>query len=169
MPGGYPWGVLKVQPNASLPEIKAAFRRRALVLHPDRNRAPSAPRDFKSLVEAYNDAVSARKAGSRFQYGSFAPGRGYSQPYYPGSPNPKNDASSGHRGRHPLQDLEKFSWITEPRKWMRTETKLKIRVGLIVVLTAAGFADYCSSTSSTARRRRSFRKPSTTAEGKLQK
>lgn len=45
---------LGVSPDASLTDIKKAFRRRALELHPDRNKSPEASRHFRELKEAYD-------------------------------------------------------------------------------------------------------------------
>ncbi|WDZ95207.1 J domain-containing protein [Herbaspirillum sp. WKF16] len=51
-PRGY-YRVLGLQPNADAVEIKAAFRRKAMELHPDRNDAPNATEQFQLLNEAY--------------------------------------------------------------------------------------------------------------------
>jgi hypothetical protein len=44
---------LGVSPTASAADIKAAFRGRALELHPDRNPSPGATQEFQHLNEAY--------------------------------------------------------------------------------------------------------------------
>lgn len=51
-PKGY-YDVLGVAPSADAGEIKAAFRRKAMELHPDRNEAPNATEQFQLLNEAY--------------------------------------------------------------------------------------------------------------------
>jgi hypothetical protein len=43
----------KVAANAPLAEVKKAYRRQALVLHPDHNPDPAAARHFRSLTDAY--------------------------------------------------------------------------------------------------------------------
>ena len=60
---------LKLPPNAGLDEIKRAFRRRALVLHPDHNPDPAAARHFRRLTEVYRILVAgaAREAPRRRQ------------------------------------------------------------------------------------------------------
>ena len=45
--------ILGVKPNASLNQIKAAFRTKAKKLHPDKNKAPDANEQFIQLNEAY--------------------------------------------------------------------------------------------------------------------
>jgi hypothetical protein len=52
-PKGY-YAILGVSPSASAADIKAAFRRRAMELHPDRNKSSNATRDFQHLNEAYS-------------------------------------------------------------------------------------------------------------------
>jgi len=51
-PRGY-YRVLGLQPNADAAEIKAAFRRKAMELHPDRNDTANATAQFQLLNEAY--------------------------------------------------------------------------------------------------------------------
>ena len=50
-PRGY-YKILGLQPNADAAEIKAAFRRKAMELHPDRNDALNATKQFQLLNEA---------------------------------------------------------------------------------------------------------------------
>jgi hypothetical protein len=47
------YGALGVKPDASTADIRAAFRKMAWRLHPDRNRAPEAQSQFQKLNEAY--------------------------------------------------------------------------------------------------------------------
>lgn len=51
-PKGY-YAALGVTPDADASQIKAAFRKRAMELHPDRNSAPDATKKFQFLNEAY--------------------------------------------------------------------------------------------------------------------
>jgi DnaJ-class molecular chaperone len=48
------YAALGVAADAPLAEIKAAFRRKAGQLHPDRNPAPDAARRFREVQEAYD-------------------------------------------------------------------------------------------------------------------
>ena len=52
-PRGY-YEILGIALNADAAEIKAAFRRKAMELHPDRNTAAGATEQFQLLNEAYN-------------------------------------------------------------------------------------------------------------------
>lgn len=45
--------ILKLSPTASAAEIKAAYRRRAMELHPDRNTSQNTTKEFQYLNEAY--------------------------------------------------------------------------------------------------------------------
>ena len=51
-PKGY-YAVLGIAPTATSSEIKAAYRRRAMDLHPDRNTSSTANSEFQLLSEAY--------------------------------------------------------------------------------------------------------------------
>lgn len=62
--------ILKVSPEATLDEVKAAFRKLAFTLHPDLNPSPKASEQFRELNEAYILLSRAlkdepAKAGSR--------------------------------------------------------------------------------------------------------
>jgi hypothetical protein len=52
-PKGY-YAILQVAPNASIALIKAAYRHRAMELHPDRNKAPNATAQFQLLTLAFS-------------------------------------------------------------------------------------------------------------------
>lgn len=56
--------ILGVSEQATLNEIKQAYRRKAVVLHPDVNKAPDAHEKFLALVEAYQFLV-AWKTGKK--------------------------------------------------------------------------------------------------------
>lgn len=58
------YALLGVVPGATGDELKAAFRRQALHLHPDRNREPDAAERFRQAKEAYDllrDPLSRRR------------------------------------------------------------------------------------------------------------
>lgn len=52
-PKGY-YAILELSLTASAADIKAAYRRRAMELHPDRNTSPNATKEFQHLNEAYS-------------------------------------------------------------------------------------------------------------------
>ncbi len=55
--------LLEVHPSSSLEDLKKAFRRMALLYHPDRNQEPQAPKIFDSIKKAYDllkDPVQVR-------------------------------------------------------------------------------------------------------------
>jgi DnaJ-class molecular chaperone len=48
------YGVLEISKNATIDEIKKAFRKNALKYHPDKNEAEDAEEKFKLIAEAYD-------------------------------------------------------------------------------------------------------------------
>lgn len=56
------WQTLGVEPGASVEEIRAAFRQRALATHPDRGGAPEA---FRALRSAYESALERRERAAK--------------------------------------------------------------------------------------------------------
>lgn len=77
---------LGVSKNASDSEIKAAYRKKALEWHPDRNKTPEAAEKFKGINEAYEVLSNSEKRSAydqfgadAFKQGGFAGGQGYQQ------------------------------------------------------------------------------------------
>ncbi len=63
--------ILEVKEGASPAEIKAAYRRKAKLLHPDKNKSPNAHADFVLLTEAYEylmDNPGAKSADYAYTY-----------------------------------------------------------------------------------------------------
>src|SRR5262249_6099501 len=56
------WQLLGLTPHATVAEIRAAFRQRALVTHPDRGGDPEA---FRALREAHDEALARRKSAGK--------------------------------------------------------------------------------------------------------
>ncbi|KAL5708087.1 hypothetical protein ACHQM5_018921 [Ranunculus cassubicifolius] len=68
-----PYQVLGVSPSASLPEIKSAYRKLALKLHPDVNKEANAQEKFLRVKHAYNTLLK-----SHSKFGSGTSGYSYS-------------------------------------------------------------------------------------------
>lgn len=70
--------ILGVSRNASLDEIKKAYRRLALKWHPDRNKSPEAEEKFKEINEAYEvlSDPKKRRAYDQFGHAAFEAGGG---------------------------------------------------------------------------------------------
>lgn len=54
------YSILGIDENATLDEIRQAFRNRAKQLHPDKNKSPDAQQQFIALTEAYEYALAAK-------------------------------------------------------------------------------------------------------------
>lgn len=64
------YDLLDVSPTSTFPEIRKAFRLKALHLHPDRNRSPTATHAFQHLKAVYDILSDADK---RAEYDQFGP------------------------------------------------------------------------------------------------
>jgi hypothetical protein len=84
-----PFEVLGVSPNATLDELGAARRRRALTLHPDVGGDQAA---MQALNQAYDDAVALRSVPA--------------QPVEAPQPPPSSPPASRHRPRRPTRGVE---------------------------------------------------------------
>jgi molecular chaperone DnaJ len=61
---------LEVSPNASAPELKKAFKKKAMKYHPDRNPDnPGAAEKFKEAAEAYDVLSDSQKKSAYDQFG----------------------------------------------------------------------------------------------------
>jgi len=56
-----PYDVLELKPNASVPEIKRAYRDLAKLWHPDKNKSPEAQEKFRNINDAYNYLIDDTK------------------------------------------------------------------------------------------------------------
>jgi molecular chaperone DnaJ len=65
--------VLEISKNASKDEIKNAYRKLALKLHPDRNKSPGAEEKFKEISEAYAVLSDDEKRTRYDTYGHVGP------------------------------------------------------------------------------------------------
>lgn len=64
--------VLGVNRNATVAEIKSAYRKKALEYHPDRNKTPEAESKFKQVTQAYEILGNEEKRRTYDQYGAAA-------------------------------------------------------------------------------------------------
>ena len=58
---------LNVNQNASQEEIKTAYRKMALELHPDKNKGKNKDEEFKKITEAYNVLKKNEKEDTVYQ------------------------------------------------------------------------------------------------------
>lgn len=60
-----PYEVLGLPRTATMADVKKAYRKKALKLHPDVNKAPDARERFMEAKNAYQEIVDREKRGSR--------------------------------------------------------------------------------------------------------
>lgn len=61
--------VLGIQKGASDDEIKKAYRKQALLYHPDKNKSSGAEDKFKEIAEAYDVLSDTKKKDIYDRYG----------------------------------------------------------------------------------------------------
>ena len=107
--------ILDVSPGSSQDEIKAAYRRLALELHPDKNKGASEDGEFKRITEAYNHLKGAADTGAAGEQPRGSdPREGFARPKW------------GAPGDVPEQDWSKYTqWIEDgdPDFWKEYEKK----------------------------------------------
>ena len=59
--------ILNVNQNSSQEEIKTAYRKMALELHPDKNKQKNEDTEFKKITEAYNFLKKNEKDDTVYQ------------------------------------------------------------------------------------------------------
>jgi len=80
--------ILEVAKNATPEEVKKAYRKQALIWHPDRNKSPEAEDKFKEINEAYEVLSNPQKRGAYDQFGHAA---------FEGGGNPFGGGGAGAR------------------------------------------------------------------------
>ncbi|KAL4452530.1 hypothetical protein ABPG75_008192 [Micractinium tetrahymenae] len=112
-----PYELLGVPRSASVSDIKKAFRKRALKLHPDVNKAPDARERFMEAKEAYQQLLDEKEGragrgaggGAGSTRGGTAPGGGASSSwggYRSGGGSGYEQASSSYQGQQRWQPPE---------------------------------------------------------------
>lgn len=61
--------ILGIAKTATEDDVKKAYKKLALKLHPDKNKSPDAPRQFQDISEAYEVLSDEKKRGIYDQYG----------------------------------------------------------------------------------------------------
>lgn len=99
--------ILGVTKSASEAEIKAAYRKKALEWHPDRNKDPKASEKFKEVNEAYEVLSNPQKRQSYDQFGpsAFAQG-GPSGSQYQQGPFQYTYRSYGGAAGNPFEGMD---------------------------------------------------------------
>lgn len=97
---------LGVAKTASDAEIKAAYRKKALEWHPDRNKSPEASTKFKEVSEAYEVLSDPQKRQSYDQFGTAEPRGGgpFTYSYQTSGGNPFESFG----GADPFEIFEQF-------------------------------------------------------------
>lgn len=72
--------VLGVGRDASLDEIKKAYRKLAHQYHPDVSKDPASTDKFKEIAEAYRTSEGPEKRAAYDQLGSYQPGQDFEPP-----------------------------------------------------------------------------------------
>ncbi len=62
-----PYEILGVSPQATINEIKQAYRKKAKLLHPDRNKAPDANEQFIALNTAYDELIDIKSGKKTYR------------------------------------------------------------------------------------------------------
>ncbi len=104
--------ILGVSKSSNPDEIKAAYRKKALEWHPDRNKSPGAGEKFKEVNKAYEVLSDTKKKEMYDQFGHDAfersgGGGGSGHPGYGQGPFTYTYSSNG--GGNPFEDLGGFT------------------------------------------------------------
>ncbi|KAJ5646298.1 hypothetical protein N7490_002670 [Penicillium lividum] len=98
------YAILQIPPSADLNEIKVAYKRLALVKHPDKNPSPDATAEFQLLQEAYS-TLSEPKTRQAYdiKYKEFKRTSETSDPNH----QPTEENRDGNRGNQSVADMHR--------------------------------------------------------------
>jgi len=97
--------VLNVKPNSSQDEIKAAYRKLALELHPDKNKNGKEDEEFKKITEAYTHLKKNHNQKNNLTYQEYTNSKSNPETSFKRKPQ---WAAPGD-GKIPEQDWSKFT------------------------------------------------------------
>ena len=100
-----PYEILGVSTNASLDEVKSAYKKLAKKYHPDVNKEPDAEDNFKKINEAYEEIINPKPKNT-----------GFSQPQNPFHNNPF--------------DIFNFDFFGRANKNLNTPISLKLNLNI---------------------------------------
>lgn len=105
-----PYEVLGVSRTATLNEVKKAYRKKALKLHPDVNKASDARERFMECKNAYQDIIERGKSGKSSGFGGGASTGAWGSASGWGSPRTGGSGAGGasSRGAPPKTEPQDF-------------------------------------------------------------
>jgi curved DNA-binding protein CbpA len=114
-PGATPdlYTVLGVDRNADGIQLRRAYRRRALALHPDRNPDPDATARFRAVAEAYA-VLSDPLQRAAYDTAHTAPGPDRGEPCPGPGPSRPDPPSSPAAGPEPTSSAAAYTPVAEP-------------------------------------------------------
>ncbi|RZJ98551.1 MAG: J domain-containing protein [Flavobacterium sp.] len=140
------YSILGISKSVSQADIKKAFRRKAIELHPDKNQSPSAKQDFIELTEAYEvlSNKTRRKSYDNIQNPVFNSEQKTRYEYQKWEQDVNSAAESGRsRGQKYAEDFSFFS--KEFAKISAQVILLEIAYVLVTLLISLIFSSTNSS------------------------
>jgi hypothetical protein len=139
---------LGLAPGASDHEIKQAYRRRAKLLHPDRNPSPTAHQQFIQLTEAYEYLITHRDDTARTTYTQQTYEPTYQQP--PAASRWESSAREQARRRaaeHASMSYDEFTDSEFYQSLQSVETVFRYLFILVLILIVVGIVTFLIASS----------------------
>jgi curved DNA-binding protein CbpA len=114
------YSILQINPDASLEEVRASYRRLALLIHPDQSELPQATKKMQLVNEAY-EVLSNQEKRAQYDQDRLAS----SELTYVDKPS--HDDHQDQVDRKKKQDLERKRII-----WLRNKLKM---ISYLILLT----------------------------------